>query len=158
MTRDGSSGPAISTHLLLRVIIVLIGVWSAVEGIVLVAFHSAGAGALGAGVTDHAGQRLAGVHMLVLAPAYLLIAWRLHRYMALIWLPFAAQAAVAVTVAYGIMAGDTDLGDGILACSISAILAGLLGYVWITEQRSLARDGILYSEGDSDIPVGDEDT
>ena len=78
--------------------------------------------------------------------------------MALIWLPFAAQAAVAVTVAYGIMAGDTDLGDGILACSISAILAGLLGYVWITEQRSLARDGILYSEGDSDIPVGDEDT
>src|SRR4051812_38731198 len=107
-----SAGASISTHLLLRIIIALIGVWSLAEGVVLVGFHSAGSGALGAGVNDHAGQRLVGVHMLILGPAYFLIAWRLRRYLALIWLPFAAQAAVAIMVAYSILAGDTDLGDG----------------------------------------------
>jgi hypothetical protein len=71
-------------------------------------------------------------------PAYLLIAWRLDRYQAFIWLPFAAQLVFAIAVAYAIVAGDTDFGDGILVVAVSAIFAGALGFVWITEQRTVA--------------------
>jgi len=157
VSKHGSHDASISTHLLLRIIVGLIGVWSAAEGVVLVGFQSAGSGALGAGVTDPAGQRLVGAHMLVLAPAYFLIAWRFRRYLALLWLPFAAQAAVAIMVAYAIVSGDTELGDGILACSISAILAGLLGYIWITEQRSLAREHEEWEEPDVESASDGED-
>ena len=129
----------ISTRLLTRVLIFLIAVWSLLEGIVLVGFHGASSGALGAGITDEAGQRLVGAHLLVLAPAYLLIAWRPERYQSFIWLPFAAQLAVAVVVGYSIVAGETDFGDGILAMAVGTIFVGLLGFVWISEQRSVAR-------------------
>src|SRR5262245_56268927 len=128
-----SPGASISTQLLTRVIIGLIAVWTLVEGIVLVGFHTASSGALGAGVTDEAGQRLSGALMLVLVPAYALLAWRLQRYQAFVWLPFAAQFAVALTVLYSMVAGDTSFGDGILACAMSAIFAGLLGFVLVTE-------------------------
>ncbi len=148
---------SISTQLLTRVIILLIAVWSLLEGVVLVGFHGASSGALGAGVTDQAGQRLAGAQLLVLVPAYLLIAWRLPRYQAFVWLPFAAQLAVSLTVGYGIVEGDTDFGDGILACSVSAIFAVLLGFVWISEQRILARDKFEQPGGDSGIAVGGEE-
>lgn len=129
----------ISTRLLTRVLIFLIAAWSVLEGIVLVGFHGASSGALGAGSKDDAGQRLVGAHLLVLAPAYLLIAWRPERYQSFIWLPFAAQLAVAVVVGYSIVAGETEFGDGILAMAVGAIFVGLLGFVWISEQRSVAR-------------------
>ena len=151
------TGASISTQLLTRVIILLIAVWSLLEGVVLVGFHGASSGALGAGVTDEAGQRLAGAQLLILVPAYLILAWRLPRYQALVWLPFAAQLAVSLTVGYAIVAGDTDFGDGILACSVSAIFAVLLGFVWISEQRILARDKLEHPEGGSGVVVGGEE-
>ncbi|HLF76817.1 MAG TPA: hypothetical protein VJB57_04945 [Dehalococcoidia bacterium] len=153
MTSSNSPTAAISTRLLSRVIIVLIAVWSLLEGTVLVGFHGVGSGALGAGVNDPAGQRLLGVHLLVLAPAYLLVAWRPERYQAFIWLPFAAQLAFAMAVAYAIVSSDTDFGDGILVVAVSAIFAGLLAFVWITEQRSVARAKM---EAESDDPLPDD--
>jgi hypothetical protein len=131
---------AISTRLLLRIIILFIAAWSLLLGSVLVAFGDAGAGALGVGVTDPAGQRLAGALLLVLAPAYLLIAFRLDRYEAFVWLPIAAQIAVALTVGLSLLAGDTAFVDGILACALSGFFAALLGYVWIAEQRMVAKN------------------
>jgi len=42
----------ISTRILTRILVFLVAVWSFLAGIVLVAFHGASSGALGAGVTD----------------------------------------------------------------------------------------------------------
>lgn len=137
---------SISTRLLTRLIIGLIAIWSLVAGIVLVGFHGASSSALGAGVTDEAGQRLVGAHLLVLVPAYVLLLWQLDRYQALLWLPFAAQVAVVLAVGYSILTGATDFEDGILAVAVSAILAGLLGFVWVTEQRTLARRKLKEAE------------
>jgi hypothetical protein len=144
---------SISTRLLLRVIVLLIAIWSLLEGTVLVGFHGVGSGALGAGVSDLSGQRLVGAHLLVLVPAYVFIAWRIDRYAGFIWLPFAAQTAFALTVAYAIIIGDTDFGDGVLAAAVSAIFAGVLGFVWITEQRSVANASLTYDdELDDELP------
>jgi hypothetical protein len=137
---------AISTRLLMRLIIGLIALWSLIEGIVLVGFQGAASGALGAGIVDDAGQRLVGAHLLVLAPVYLLIAWRLERYESLIWLPFAGQLAVVLSVGYAIVSGETSFGDGILAATLSAIFVGLLAFVWVTEQRSVSRQQLEEEE------------
>ena len=130
--------PAISTRLLLRIIILLIAIWSFIAGVVVVAFHGASSGALGAGVEDEAGQRLVGAHLLVLVPAYLLLAWRPERLPAMLWLPFAAQLAIVLAVGYNILTGETDFSDGILAVAVGGIFVVLLAFVWVFEQRSLA--------------------
>src|SRR3954449_5239237 len=128
----------ISTRLLTRLIVLLIAIWSFAAGLVLLGFASAGGGALGAGIADPAGQRLVGAHLLLLTPVYALMVWRPERYQLLLWLPLAAQTALSLTVAYNIIAGDTSFKDGILSSAISAIFAGCLTFVWITEQRSMA--------------------
>jgi hypothetical protein len=133
----------ISTRQLMRIVVLLIAVWSITAGMVLLAFPSAGSGALGAGIADRAGQRLVGVHLLLLAPVYLMIAARLDRYHGLLWLPIAGQAALALAVAYNIISGDTSFSDGALSTVISLLFAGLLGFVWITEQRTIARAKML---------------
>jgi len=129
----------ISTRQLTRIIVLLIAAWSLLAGVVLVFFPGATSGALGAGVTDQAGQRLVGAHLLVLSPVYALVAWRFHRYHQLLWLPFAAQVAVFFSVGYGILSGETDFGDGILAVAVSGIFIALLSFVWVHEQRTVAR-------------------
>src|SRR3990172_4782519 len=139
MTVSSRPDVTISTHILTRLVIVLTALWSLVAGLVLLAFHGASAGALGAGVTDQAGQRLVGAHLLVLVPAYLLLAWRPERHQSLLWLPFAGQLALALTVGYSILAGETRFGDGILAFAVGAIFVVLLGFVWMSEQRAVAR-------------------
>lgn len=144
----------ISTRQLTRIIVVLIAAWSLLAGIVLVFFPGATSGALGAGVTDEAGQRLVGAHLLVLSPVYALVAWRFHRYRQLLWLPFAAQAAVFFSVGYGILSGETDFGDGILAVAVSGIFVALLGFVWVHEQRALARARLEARE--SEVAWADE--
>jgi hypothetical protein len=141
---------SISTRVLTRVIIVLIAVWSLVAGVVLVGFPGATAGALGAGLEDVAAQRLLGAHLLVLAPVYLLLAWRPDRYRSLLWLPLVTQLATAMAVSYSILNGDTDFSDGILAAAISSFFVVLLGFVSISEQRSVARAKYEAEQADSD--------
>jgi hypothetical protein len=138
MSSSPQSQATVSTELLTRIVILLVAVWDAFAGMVLLAFHGASTGALGAGVTDEAGQRLLGAHLLVLVPLYALIALRLQSYRGLFWLPFAAQSAVVLVVGYNMLKGDTDFGDGILAFAVSLIFVALLGFVWITERRTTA--------------------
>ena len=143
-----------------RLIVLLIAIWSLITGLVLVFFQGAAAGALGAGVEDQAGQRLVGAHLLMLTPVYLLIAWRPERHQGIFWLPFAGQLAVFFAVGYGILTGATDFGDGILPVAVAAIFMGLLGFIWITEQRGLARAQIEEDDSEldwSDDPGVDED-
>lgn len=141
---------SISTTVLTRILIALIAVWSLLAGVVLVFFQGTGSGALGAGVEDIAGQRLLGAHLIVLAPVYALIAWRSKQYRGLFWLPFASQLAAFFAVGYNILIGDTEFGDGMVAVTVSAIFIGLLGFVWVSEQRTLAR--IRLDEEDEDLP------
>ena len=150
MMTQPAAEATISTRLLMRVIVGLIALWSLVAGIVLVAFHGASAGALGAGVDDEAGQRLLGAHLIILVPAYLLLVWRPEQYLGLLWLPFAAQMAVLLAVGYSIIGGVTDFEDGIIAVAVSAIFIGLLSFVWITEQRTLARQKLEEAEMELD--------
>jgi hypothetical protein len=131
-------GATISTRILTRVIVLLIAAWSLVAGLVLLGFQG-GASTLGGGIEDPAGQRLVGAQMLILVPAYLLLAWRPERYAAFMWLPFVSQLAVALVVSYSMLAGDTDFEDGALAAAAGYIFATLLGFVWVSEARSVAR-------------------
>ncbi|HEX5370999.1 MAG TPA: hypothetical protein VFY10_16465, partial [Dehalococcoidia bacterium] len=117
-----------------RIIILLIAIWSLIAGVLLVFFHGTASGALGAGVSDAAGQRLVGAHLLILVPVYLLIAWHPERYHGLLWLPFAGQLVVVISVGYGILSGDTAFGDGMLALAIGAIFVVLLSFIWVVEQ------------------------
>ena len=129
----------ISTRVLTRIIVGLIAAWSLVYGIVLAFFHDASTGALGAGVEDVAGQRLVGAHMLLLVPVYMVIAWHPERYPMLHWLPFAGQLAVFFAVGYSILSGTIGVSDGILPVAVSSIFLGLLAFIWITEQRAVAK-------------------
>lgn len=143
----------------MRMVVGLIAIWSLLAGLVLVFFHGSGSGALGAGVVDSSGQRLAGAHMLVLVPVYVLIALKPERYPMLPWLPFAGQAAVFFSVGYSILSGATDFGDGILPVAVSGIFLALLGFIWITEQRAIAHermgDDELLDWEDDDSPGGE---
>jgi len=130
VTQDPESEPA-SRAAVARALLLLITAWSLLAGLALLA---AGEGALA--LADDAGQRLVGAHMLVLTPLYFLIAWKPDRYWSLIWVPLFAQAAMFFSVAYSMLVGDTGFTDGILAVVVSGVLAGLLGFVWISEQRA----------------------
>ncbi|HXH22917.1 MAG TPA: hypothetical protein VNN10_12895 [Dehalococcoidia bacterium] len=129
----------ISTEILTRLVILLIAAWDAIAGLVLLAFRGASAGALGAGVEDRAGQRLLGAHLLVLVPVYLILAWKPRRFVQLLWLPFAAQGAVVLVIGYNMLEGDTEFGDGILAFAVGLIFVVLLAFLWVSEQRTIAR-------------------
>ncbi len=129
----------ISTRILTRIIVGLIAAWSLVYGVVLALFQDASTGALGAGVEDAAGQRLVGAHMLLLVPVYVLIAWHPERYPMLHWLPFGGQLAVFAAVGYSMLSGTIGVSDGILPVAVSSIFLGLLAFIWITEQRAVAK-------------------
>jgi hypothetical protein len=163
---------SISTKLLTRIIVGLIAAWSLVAGLALALFHGAASGALGAGVADPAGQRLVGAHMLLLVPVYALIAWRPERFQVLHWLPFAGQAAFCLTVSYCILSGVTGFSDGILPVAVSGIFIGLLAFIWIVEQRAVAKAKLAAMEAEDDaqskapvaettysnpVPEGEED-
>jgi hypothetical protein len=133
------SQATVSTDILTRLVIILVAIWNAFAGLVLVAFHGASTGALGAGVEDEAGQRLLGAHLLVLVPVYLVLAWKPRRLVPLLWLPFGQQGVVVLVIAYNMLKGDTDFADGMLAFTVGLIFVVLLAFLWVTEQRTLAR-------------------
>jgi hypothetical protein len=128
-------GPAavLSAQSALRLVLILLAVWTAFSGLALVLFQSGSAATIGGGIDGGEGvaaQRLLGVHLLVLAPLYGLLAWDPARHRRLLWLPYAAQGGVVVVTLYDIMAGDRDIQDGMLPLIVAATFLVLLVYVW----------------------------
>jgi hypothetical protein len=117
----------ISAYGAFRIVLVLLAIWSFFAGFSLL---TSGFGALSFG-GDRASERLIGAQMLVLAPVYGLLAWRRRQYRLLLWVPYAAQAAIVVPTLWDILiTRDRDFDDGTLPFLVSLTFLVLLVYFW----------------------------
>ena len=123
----------INAQTLLRVLLVLLTIWTAFSGLALVFFQSSADATIGGGLDGGEGKaarRLLGVHLLVLAPIYGMLVWRPAKYHALRWVPYAAQGGVVAVTAFDILALDRDFLDGALPLFVATTFLVLLLYVW----------------------------
>lgn len=123
----------ISAQSALRLLLLLLTVWTFFSGLALVLFQSGAAATIGGGLGGGEGaaaQRLIGIHLLVLAPIYGLLAWEPRRYRLLLWVPYVAQGGVVAVTVFDILADNRDFSDGILPLIIAATFLVLLVGVW----------------------------
>ncbi len=126
-------GAVISAQSALRLVIGLLAMWTLLSGLALTFFQDASAATIGGGLEGgqgEAAQRLLGVHLLVLAPIYVLLAWDPRRFRLLLWVPYAAQGGVVAATAFDLLTTSRDLRDGALPLIIATIFLVLLVYVW----------------------------
>ena len=119
----------ISADRALRVILILLTLWTAFSGVALLFFPDNTEATIGGG-QGPAAQRLLGVHILVLAVIYGLLAWNRDGYRMLLWVPFAVQAAVVVITVLNIVTGDLDFLDGLLPLAVATTFLVLLVLIW----------------------------
>ncbi len=116
-----------------RLVLALLAVWTFFSGLTLTFFQDASAATIGGGLDGGEGgaaQRLLGVHLLVLAPVYGMIAWEPQRFRLLLWVPYAAQAGVVFATLFDIVTGTRDFTDGALPLIVASVFLVLLVYVW----------------------------
>ncbi len=145
---------AINAQSALRLPLVLLAIWTGFSGLTLVFFQDASAATIGGGLEGgqgEAAQRLLGVHLLVLAPLYGLLAWEPRRFGLLLWVPYAAQGGVVAVTAFDIITLDRDFLDGALPLIVAASFFALLVYVWIGGRRQPAP----VREGEAEIAPTD---
>ncbi len=130
---------AISIALAQRLVVFLLAAWNVFAGLSLAVFQGASSASLGAGIKDAAAQRLIGVHMLILAPVFFMLAWKPQKYGAFMWLAYVSQAAIAAATAYDLVAGNRDVGDGALPLVVALIFLVLLVYLWAAGRRAVER-------------------
>lgn len=120
----------------LRLLLVLLAIWTAFSGLAMAIFQDIDVGILrGSGELESV-QRVLGVHLLALAFVYFLLAWRPQQYRLLLWLPYGVQAGVVIAIGYDIIADKRDLQDGALPLIIAAIFLVLLIYVWAMRRQA----------------------
>ena len=124
----------ISARSALRALLALLAAWTFFSGLGLI-FFQGGAGATIGGGEGVAAQRLLGVHLLVLAPLYGLLAWDPQGYRLLLWVPYAVQAGVVAVTVFDMVKGDRDVQDGILPLVVSATFLVLFVGVWRAGKR-----------------------
>ena len=125
-------GGFISAEAAQRLVLVLLALWTILSGLALTFFQTASDATIGGGLHGGQGaaaQRLLGVHLLVLAPIYGLIAWDPKRFRLLLWVPYAAQGGVVATTLYDILTGDRKFVDGALPLFVAIVFFALLLYV-----------------------------
>ncbi|MDZ4277929.1 MAG: hypothetical protein U1B78_02200 [Dehalococcoidia bacterium] len=128
----------ISAYGAVRLLLGLLAIWTFFSGIALIFFQDSAGATIGGGLDGGEGgaaQRLLGVHLLVLAPIYGVLAWRPRQYRYLLWVPYLAQGGVVAVTAFDIATGKRDLQDGILPFIVAAIFFVLLLYVWRSGRR-----------------------
>ena len=138
MDRLRPVGGVISAERAQRLVLVLLALWTILSGLALTFFQDASAATIGGGLHGGQGaaaQRLLGVHLLVLAPIYGLIAWDPKRFRLLLWVPYAAQGGVVLTTLYDIISGDRGRAAGALPLFVAAVFFVLLLYVTFAGRR-----------------------
>ncbi len=128
---SGQEPPAgmISADRALRLLLILLTIWTAFSGLVLLFFPDSAEATIGGG-QGKAAQRLLGVHVLVLAPIYGLLAWNRERYRMFLWIPYVVQSAVVVVTVLNMVTGDIDFVDGLLPLTVGSTFLTLLVFVW----------------------------
>ena len=135
---DESPEAVIRAEGALRVLLALLCIWTLFSGLALTFFQSASAATIGGGLEGgegEAAQRLLGVHLLVLAPIYALLAWDPRRFRLLLWVPFVAQAGVVAATVFDLVTLNRDFVDGALPLIVATTFFILLVYVWQAGQR-----------------------
>ena len=122
-------GAVVSVAAARRLVLILLAFWTAVWGVSLLL--SANAGSLGAGIHEHAAQRLLGVHVLVLAPLYALLGWNPTKYRVFLWVPYASQAGIAAVTL-------TNLKNAAFPFVVSVIFLALLLFLWQAGRKPAA--------------------
>jgi len=125
-------GAVLSAESALRLVLILLALWTFLSGLTLTFFQDASEATIGGGLEGgqgQAAQRLLGVHLLVLSPIYGMLAWEPKRFRLLLWLPYAAQGGVVAATLYDIMSGDREFRDGALPLIVAIIFFVLLLYV-----------------------------
>lgn len=153
----------ISAYGAFRVLLILLAIWTFIEGFAL---FTGGIEALTLGGEDRAAERIVGAHMIVLAPVYGLLAWRRDRYRLLIWIPYAAQLAIIVPLAWSLVIDDGGRFDGFLLLIVSIIFLVLLVYFWVSShpaeffrpaEEEVAPEEEEFEEGDEEYAEDEED-
>jgi len=114
----------ISAYGAFRLLLILLAIWSFIEGFAL---FTGGFEALTFGGNDRTAERVIGGQLIVFVPVYGLLAWQREKYRLLIWVPYGAQLAIIVPTAWALLQGDTD---GLLLLVVSATFFALLFYFW----------------------------
>ena len=125
-------GAVLSAESALRLVLVLLALWTLLSGLALTFFQDASDATIGGGLHGGQGaaaQRLLGVHLLVLAPIYGMLAWEPQRFRLLMWVPYAAQGGVVATTLYDIITGDRGFSAGALPLIVAIVFFVLLLYV-----------------------------
>ncbi len=128
----------ISAQSALRLLLLLLTIWTFFSGLALVLFQSGAAATIGGGLGGGEGaaaQRLLGIHLLVLAAIYGLLAWEPERYRLLLWVPYATQAGIVLVTMFDLLAGNRSIQHGILPLIITATFLVLLVGVWRAGRR-----------------------
>ena len=115
----------ISAYGAFRLLLILLAIWTSVEGFALL---TGGPSALSLGGTDRTAERIVGAQMIVFVPVYGLLAWNRDRYRLLIWVPYGAQLAIIVPALWALLVNQDA--DGILLLIVSLIFFVLLFYFW----------------------------
>jgi hypothetical protein len=136
----------ISAYGAFRLLLVLLAVWTFLEGFALV---SGALNALSLGGHDRNAERIIGAQMIVLVPIYAVLVWQRERYRLLIWVPYAAQLAIILPTGWALLHADTD---NALLFAVSAIFFVLLFYLW---WHSHPLD--FYQPADGDEAAGDDE-
>ncbi len=140
-----STTSVISAQGLFRLILIILTVWTLFEGFALAtgAFSAVDAG------SDRTAERMLGGMMIVLGGVYAMLAWQRERYRLLLWVPFAAQAAIVAPLLFSFDA------DRLLLLVISSLFLVLMVYVW---WRSREIDDLDEDEWDEEGEEEDDDT
>jgi hypothetical protein len=131
-------GAVLSAQSALRLVLVLLALWTGLSGLALIFFQDASEATIGGGFNDGQGaaaQRLLGVHLLVLAPIYGMIAWEPQRFRLLQWVPYAAQGGVVIVTFFDIVTNRRDFTDGALPLIVAIVFLVLLLYVTFAARR-----------------------
>ena len=141
----------ISAYGAFRLLIVLLAIWSFIEGFAL---FTGSFDALTLGGHDRTAEQVVGAQMIVLVPVYSLLAWRRERYRLLIWVPYGAQLAIILPLAWSLLKGNTD---GLLMLIVSLIFFVLLFYFWYhSHPLDFFQPGEEEAEEEEDGKTGEE--